>query len=68
MTREQQLQDAQNALHQLQLGSKIVSISKGGRTVQFNQVTIDQLKAYIEELKYELGYATKRRRAAGVTF
>lgn len=67
MSTDQKLQDAKNALHELQLGKKIVTLSKGGRTVSFNQVQLLDLKSYIAELETELGAKKHRRFAAGVS-
>lgn len=67
MTTDQKLQEARNALHELQLGKKIVTLSKGGRTVTFNQVQLLELKNYIAELETELGAKKHRRFAAGVS-
>jgi hypothetical protein len=63
-----QLAEAEAALHQLRIGQHIVSISKGGRTVQFQQTNKQELIDYIDELKGLLGLKTRRRGAARVSF
>jgi len=64
----EQLAEAEAALHQLRIGQHIVSISKGGRTVQFQQTNKQELIDYIDELKGQLGLKTRRRGAARVSF
>jgi hypothetical protein len=64
----EQLAEAEAALHQLRIGQHIVSISKGGRTVQFQQTNKQELIDYIDELKGLLGLKTRRRGAARVSF
>lgn len=64
----EQLAEAEAALHQLRIGQHIVSISKGGRTVQFQQTNKQELVDYIDELKVKLGLKPRRRSAARVSF
>jgi len=68
---EARLLEAETALHQLQIGKSVVSLSRGdsagnSRSYQYSQANIVQLKAYIVELKGSLGMSTGRRRPAGV--
>lgn len=65
------LLEAEIALHQLMVGKSVVSISRGdsagnSRTYQYSQANIAQLKAYILDLKGQLGLGSGRRRPAGV--
>lgn len=60
------LQEARKALHQLLLGQQVVSVSKNGRQVQFNQASISGLRNYIIEIETGLGIKSGRRPPAGV--
>ncbi len=52
------LDEAEIALHALQVGEAIVQISGEGRTTIYNQSAVGELKAYISELKNKLnGYS-----------
>ena len=64
------LTEAQSALHKLLTGKQVAEVKKSdGSTVKFNQTTVQDLRDYINQLKYELGLNTKRRRnAIGVRF
>ncbi|GAB6263915.1 hypothetical protein PSSHI_41590 [Photobacterium sp. R1] len=69
MTLQERLQEAEAAYHALQTGQMVASITKDGRTVQFNRSNIHSLKTYIDELKAQLGMSnTRRRPPAGVRF
>lgn len=69
MTLQDRLREAEGAYHALQTGQMAVSITKDGRTVQFSRANIHSLKAYIDELKSQLGMSnTRRRPPAGVRF
>lgn len=68
---EARLLEAEIALHQLMIGKSVVSLSRGdsagnSRSYQYSQANIAQLKAYILELKGQLGLGSGRRRPAGV--
>jgi hypothetical protein len=58
--------EAEQALHALQIGKRIVSISKDGRQVQYSQATISELRFYIDEIRTALGLPSRRLPPAGV--
>ncbi|KAB0476516.1 MULTISPECIES: gpW family head-tail joining protein [Vibrio] len=67
MTLQEMLQQAESAYHKLQTGSMAVSIEKGDRKVEFNRANIHELRAYIDDLRSQLGIGSvRRRRPAGV--
>lgn len=67
MTLQEMLQQAESAYHKLQTGSMAVSIQKGDRKVDFNRANIHELRAYIDDLRSQLGIGlVRRRRPAGV--
>lgn len=69
MTNEAKLAEAETALHQLLLGSKVVEVTKSdGSKVKFSMANTAQLRVYIEDLKAVIGGKTNRRRAIGVHF
>lgn len=47
--------EAERVLHDLMLGKKTVSVSYDGKAVTYNQTDIGRLRAYIVELKGQLG-------------
>lgn len=66
-----QLMEAEAALHQLLIGKSVVSIARSdsagnSRTYQYSQANIDQLRAYIIDLKSCLGLGRGRLPPAGV--
>jgi hypothetical protein len=63
LTDEQKLAEAQDALHQLMIGKKQVSVTYKDRTVQYSNYVDDmnRLRAYILELQIKLGLAQPRR-------
>ncbi|NAW57003.1 MULTISPECIES: gpW family head-tail joining protein [unclassified Vibrio] len=67
MTLQEMLQEAESAYHKLQTGTMAVSVQKGERRVEFNRANIHELRAYIEDLRQQLGMGSaRRRRPAGV--
>ncbi|EFE23086.1 head to-tail joining protein W [Edwardsiella tarda ATCC 23685] len=60
------LTEARQALHELLIGRRVVSISKGGRQVQFSQANIQELRRYIDEIEVSLGVSIRRRSPVGV--
>ncbi|ENT2068148.1 gpW family head-tail joining protein [Salmonella enterica] len=60
------LAEARQALHELLLGKRVVSISKNGRQVQFTQINIVDLRNYIAEIESGLGLPSCRRGPVGV--
>ncbi|EKO3533844.1 gpW family head-tail joining protein [Vibrio fluvialis] len=69
MTTQEMLQEAEAAYHKLQTGTMAVSVQKGDRKVDFNRANIHELRAYIDDLKAQLGLTnTRRRRPARVGF
>ncbi|MCD1245838.1 gpW family protein [Vibrio cholerae] len=68
-TLKEKLAEAENAFHQIQMGKMAVSIQKGDRRIEFNRANVHELRAYIDDLKGQLGISnTRRRRPAGVSF
>lgn len=49
------LLEAETALHQLLIGAKTTSVSYEGKSVSYTQANIDQLRAYIADLKQQIG-------------
>jgi hypothetical protein len=66
MASQTELNQARAALHDLVLGKRAVKIQKDGRTVEYQQVNIDELRVYIQQLESDLGVGTTRRGPAGV--
>ncbi len=58
--------EARKALHDLLLGKSVVSVTKDGRQVQFNQASIADLRAYIGEIEIHIGLPSRRSGPAGV--
>ncbi|MEM1046473.1 MAG: gpW family head-tail joining protein [Pseudomonadota bacterium] len=59
------LTEAETALHRLSTGTLEMEVSFRGRMVKFNQTDIVRLRAYIADLKRQLGQ-TGRVAARGV--
>lgn len=70
MATQAQLTEAEAALHKVVVGKQVAEVRKpDGSTVKFSQTNMQELRAYINQLKYELGLTTTpRRRAIGVRF
>lgn len=66
MASQIELNQACAALHDLVLGKRAVKIQKDGRTVEYQQVNIDELRIYIQQLQSDLGVGTTRRGPVGV--
>lgn len=66
------LDEAETALHQLTIGrrSKAFTHAAGdvSRRLEWTEANIADLRAYIADLRRQLGQTTGRRRAIGVTF
>lgn len=58
------LDEAETALHQLLVGKASVSLSYQGESVTFTAADEARLRAYIAQLKAELGLTTRPRAAA----
>jgi len=53
------LDEAEAALHALQIGEAAVQVSGEGRTVIYNQASVTELKQYIGSLKDQIaGYSS----------
>lgn len=61
LTTAQKLEQAKEALHELLIGKRVVSGSFSGRSVQYREQDIPQLRAYIRELEAEIDPAVARR-------
>lgn len=60
------LAEAEEALHKLQIGGGVQSLSVDGRSVDYTPAKIADLQAYILDLRVRLGRAP--RRVWGATF
>jgi len=58
----EQLAEVRQAIVDLGLGKRVVSVTQNGRTVQFAQTDIDKLKALAREIAEALPNSTVRRR------
>lgn len=65
-TLQARLVEAEAALHKLMLGNQRVTVSYDGKSVTYTAATAAGLRAYIVELRAQLG--TGSRRAIGVQF
>ena len=50
MNKQLQLAEAQQAKHELLMGKKVVSITRDGKKVDFQQTNIAELDRYIQQL------------------
>jgi hypothetical protein len=66
------LDEAETALHQLTIGrrSKAFTHAAGdvSRRLEWTEASIPQLRAYIADLRRQLGMTVGRRRAIGISF
>jgi hypothetical protein len=60
-----QLEEAQQALHALMTGRRVVKIQKDGRSVEYTATSKQDLEHYINQLESQADIG-KRRRPAGV--
>lgn len=71
-TLQARLDQAETALHDLTIGrrSKAYTHAAGdvNRRIEWTETSVPQLRAYIADLRRQLGQTTGRRRAIGVTF
>ena len=58
----EQLAEVRQAIVDLGLGKRVVSVTHNGRTVQFAQTDIDKLKALAREIAESLPTSALRRR------
>ncbi|ATH77785.1 phage tail protein [Vreelandella venusta] len=58
----EQLAEVRQAIVDLGLGKRVVSITQNGRTVQFAQTDIEKLKALAREIASALPNTQQRRR------
>lgn len=55
MTDEEKLAEAENVLHQLLMGQRVVAFTdQSGERVEYNQTSIPALRKYIAELKQRI--------------
>lgn len=64
MATQAELQTARSALHSLMTGTRVASIQKDGRRVEYSATSIHELKQYIAEMESELGLLRRRRSPA----
>lgn len=62
------LAEAEEALHRLLTGSQEERVRHGDSEVAYTQAKISDLRAYIAELKVQLGLTGGKRRARRVVF
>ena len=71
-TCEVKLEEAKTALHALSTGELVTSISVNGRTTQYTQANINDLRRYVRELEAECGttdsYGDKKGRRGTIMF
>lgn len=53
MTLDQKIEEAEDALHELSLGKRVVSISRNGKSLSFSQTNRVDLELYIARLKQQ---------------
>lgn len=60
------LHDAEDALHKLEIGTKVIMLRHGEKVVQYTPANVEHLRAYIASLKTKVdacnGVTTNRRR------
>lgn len=66
VTLQARLEEAETALHQLMVGAKSVRVSYDGQSVEYVLADTGRLRAYIAELKSQLGQTGGRTRARTV--
>lgn len=59
---QQRLAEAQDALHQLMIGKKAVSLNYNGEAVTYGQTDEGNIRSYIRELSAALGLVCQARR------
>ncbi len=57
---QSRLAEAEAALHALSIGKRTASVSYDGKSVAYTQTNIGQLRAYISDLKRQLGMPVRR--------
>lgn len=60
MTMMIELREAREALHNLMIGKRVVTVQKDGRRVEFTAASVNELKKYIAQLEAELGLSGRR--------
>ncbi len=60
-TLQARLAEAEDALHRLEMGESVVSVSTGDRSANYGRADAPRLRAYIHELKCALGLVPRRR-------
>lgn len=61
-TNQQMLDEARVALHELEIGAKVVEISYNGNATKFTAASRSRLRIYIRELEVKVG---ERRSSRG---
>lgn len=59
---------AELALHELSIGARTASLSFDGKSMTYSQTNMGALRAYIAELRQQLGLGTGRARPFAVRF
>lgn len=66
---ETRLTEAEAALHKVQIGGGVASLTYDGESVSYTRANLASLKAYVRELQTALGKMTMSRpRARGFSF
>ena len=64
MTLEEKISEAEDALHELSLGKRVVSITRNGKSLTYTATTQVNLELYIARLKSQI--STSSRRPMGI--
>lgn len=60
MTESEKLQEAEDALHELSLGKRVVKISRNGKAIEYSAANMTDLRRYITELKQSINGTARR--------
>lgn len=67
-TLTQYLAEAQTALHKVLTGQQVQVVSYDGRSVTYSQTNVASLRAYINDLQFQLGQTSSgRARLRGIS-
>jgi hypothetical protein len=64
MTLQEKISEAEEALHDLSLGKRVVSITRNGKSLTYTATTQVNLELYIARLKSQI--STSSRRPMGI--
>ncbi|MBB3995298.1 hypothetical protein GGR95_002953 [Sulfitobacter undariae] len=66
--KQARLDQAEQALHDLLTGEQVVRVEYDGDMQEYTRTTEHRLRAYIQELKIDLGLVVKKARSRRVLF